>query len=65
MISLSAATLFVAKKAKNLIRTVVLHEMKKSAAGWGLHNDDLFPGTKSEPVVRFNVSRRRLRVRKH
>jgi len=65
MISLSAATLLIARKTKNLVRAVVLHEMKKSAAGWGLYNDDLFPDRKPEPAIKLQVTRRRLRIPKH
>ncbi|SHJ72466.1 hypothetical protein SAMN02745165_03014 [Malonomonas rubra DSM 5091] len=65
MISLSAATLIVARKTKQVIRSIVLYEMKKSAAGWGLHNDNLFPDRKPEPVIKLQVSRRKLRLPKH
>lgn len=65
MISLSAATLMVARKTKNLVRSMVLYEMKKSAAGWGLHNDNLFPDKESEPTIKLNVSRNKLRIPKH
>lgn len=65
MISLSAATLAVARKTKKLLRAIVLHEMNKSAAGWGLHNDNLFPDRKPEPVIKLQITRHRLRFPKH
>jgi len=65
MISLSAATLAVARKTKQVLRSIVIYEMKKSAAGWGLHNDNLFPDHKPEPVVKWHVNRRKLRIPKH
>lgn len=65
MISLSTATLMVAKKTKDLLRAIVLHEMKKSAAGWGLYNNDLFPDRKPEPTIKLQVTRRKLRIPKH
>lgn len=65
MISLSAATLFVARQIKKLVRTVVVHEMRKSAAGYGLHNDNLFPDAKSEPMIDLHLSKRRPRIPRH
>jgi len=65
MISLSAATLMVARKTKQLIRNIVIHEMKKSAAGYGIHNDNLFPDQPSEPTINLHFSKRRPRVPKH
>jgi hypothetical protein len=65
MISLSAATLMVARKTKRLIRNIVVHEMRKSAAGYGIYNDNLFPDSKPEPTIKLQVSRRRLRIPKH
>ena len=65
MISLSAATVMVAKKTKQLVRNIVVHEMKKSAAGYGIYNDDLFPDSKTKPSIRLQISRRKLRIPKH
>ena len=65
MISLSAAALLVARKTKNLVRNIVVHEMRKSAAGYGLYNDNLFPDTKPEPTIDLHFSKRRPRVPKH
>ena len=65
MISLSAATILLAQKTKKLIRNIVVYEMRKSAAGYGLHNDNLFPDSKPEPAIKLHVNRRRLRFPKH
>jgi len=65
MISLSAATLLVAKKTKQVVLAVVLHEMKKSAAGWGLYNNDLFPDRKPEPSIKWQTSKHKMRIPKH
>lgn len=58
MISLSTATLLIAKKTKRIIRTLVVHEMRKSAAGYGLHNDNLFPDTEQKPTVDLKFNKR-------
>ncbi len=65
MISLSAATLFIVRQTRKLVRTVVIHEMRKSAAGYGLYNDNLFPDRKSEPTINLHFTKRRPRIPKH
>ena len=65
MISLSTATILIAQKTKKLIRNIVVHEMRKSAAGYGIYNDNLFPDSKPEPAIKLQVNRRRLRIPKH
>ena len=65
MISLTTATILVAKKTKRLIGNIVIHEMRRSAAGYGIYNDNLFPDRKSEPEIKLQVNRRRLRIPRH
>jgi len=65
MISLSAATLLVARKTKKLIGNIVISEMRRSAAGYGLHNDNLFPDRKPEPTVNLHFNKRRPRIPRH
>ncbi len=65
MISLSAATLLVVQKTQKLVRTIIVHEMRKSAAGWGLHNDNLFPDREPEPTIDLRISGHCPRVPKH
>jgi len=65
MISLTTATIVVAQKTKRLIRNIVVHEMRRSAAGYGIYNDNLFPDRESEPEIKLQVNRRRLRIPKH
>ena len=65
MISISSATVFLAKKTKNLLRNIIVHEMKRSAAGYGLYNDNLFPDSEPKPTVDLHFNKRRPRVPRH
>ncbi len=65
MISLTTAAIVVAQKTKRLIRNIVVHEMRRSAAGYGIYNDNLFPDREPEPEIKLQVNRRRLRIPRH
>ena len=65
MNSLSVAAMLIVKQTTKLVRTAVVHEMQKSAAGWGLYNDNLFPDAKPEPAIKLHIARRRFRGPKH
>ena len=65
MISLSTATVLLVRKTKQLIGAVVVHEMRKSAASYGLYNDNLFPDRKSTQPINLHLNKPKLRTPRH
>jgi len=65
MISLSTAAVLIARKTKQLIGNIVVHEMRRSAAGYGLYNDNLFPDRKPTQPINLHLNKPKLRTPRH